>query len=393
MNETLYALNLLGTPLGFAMAGLIGLFFGFFLERAGFGSSRKLTAVFYFKDMAVIKVMFTAVITSLVGYHYLVLLGLVDPGGIYVLETYWGAQIVGGLLFGVGLVGGGWCPGTAYVGIASGKGDALFFLVGAVLGSIIFNELYAWIEPLHTGLRGGALFLWESLHLPRMIVILLFCVVAVGVFIACTKLEKRYGGLSGPGWNNRIVHGAAGVVLIALALGFLFVPFPEPKEETGLSVEVAPETVLSEIVAAKDHIYATDLADMILSDKQDLMVVDIRPVEAYKKFHIRTAVNIPLHRLTSDGAIDLSHTGTIVLYSNGTTHAAQAWLELRHMGWRNAFVLMDGILGFWRECLTPPSLKGIVDPVAANSAQAAFRKRHSFFIKEFQAGKGNEFEN
>jgi hypothetical protein len=56
------------------------------------------------------------------------------------------------------------------------------------------------------------------------------------------------------------------------------------------------------------------------------------------------------------------------------------------MGWRNAFVLMDGILGFWRECLTPPSLKGIVDPETAKSAQAAFLKRHSFFIKEFQAG-------
>ena len=392
MNETLYALNLLGTPLGFAMAGLIGLFFGFFLEKAGFGSSRKLTAVFYFKDMAVIKVMFTAVITALVGYHYLVSIGWVNPAGIYILETYWGAQIVGGLLFGVGFVVGGWCPGTAYVGIASGKGDALFFLVGAVLGGVLFNELYSWIEPLHTGLRGGAQFLWESLHLPRMIVILIFSVVAVAVFMACTRLEKRFGGLAGPGWEARIVHGAAGVVLIALAVGLFFVPFPEPKEETGLSVEAAPETVLSEIVAAEDHIYAMDLADMILSGKQDLMVVDIRPAETYRRFHIRTAVNIPLHRLASEGAIDLSRTGTIVLYSNGTTHAAQAWLELRHMGRRNAFVLMDGILGFWRECLTPPSLKGIIDPEAARSAQAAFRKRHTFFIEEFQAGKGDESE-
>jgi thiosulfate/3-mercaptopyruvate sulfurtransferase len=62
------------------------------------------------------------------------------------------------------------------------------------------------------------------------------------------------------------------------------------------------------------------------------------------------------------------------------------------MGWSNAFVLMDGILGFWRECLTPPSLRGIRAPDAARSAQAGFRKRHSFFIKEFQAGKGNESE-
>jgi thiosulfate/3-mercaptopyruvate sulfurtransferase len=242
------------------------------------------------------------------------------------------------------------------------------------------------------GLKGSTQFLWETFHLSRTLVILLLCVVAVAIFIASTKLEKRFGGLTGPTWYARILHGVAGVVLIVLAVGLFFAPFPKPKDEKGLSAAAAPGTLLSEIVNAEDHIYPMDLADMILSGKQDLMVVDIRPAEAYQKFHIRTAVNIPLHRLATEGAIDLSHAGTIVLYSNGTTHAAQAWLELRHMGRRNAFVLMDGILGFWRECLTPPSLRGIIDPEAARSAQAAFRKRQTFFIEEFQAGKGDESE-
>lgn len=392
MNETLYAMNLLGTPLGFAMAGVIGLFFGFFLEKAGFGSSRKLTAVFYFRDMAVIKVMFTAVVTALVGFHYLVYSGWVNPAGIYILETYWGAQIVGGLIFGVGFVIGGWCPGTAYVGLASGKGDAFFFLAGAALGSVLFNELYPWIEPLHTGLKGTTRFLWETLHVSRMWVTLILCVAAVGVFIACTGLEKRFGGLTGPSWNARIANGVAGLALIALAVGLFFVPIPEPKHETRLSVAAPPGAFLNEIVSAEDHIYPTDLADMILSGKQGLVVVDIRPAEAYRKFHIRTAVSIPLDRLATEGVKSLPHAGTIVLYSNGTTHAAQAWLELRHMGWRNAFVLMDGILGFWRECLTPPSLRGIIDPEAARSEQAAFHKRHTFFVEEFRAGRGDEQE-
>ena len=45
---------------------------------------------------------------------------------------------MGGLIFGVGFVMGGWCPGTALVGLASGKGDALVFLGGAALGSLAY---------------------------------------------------------------------------------------------------------------------------------------------------------------------------------------------------------------------------------------------------------------
>ena len=55
--------------LGIAL--LLGLGFGFALERAGFGSARKLTAVFYLWDMAVVKVMFTAIVTTMAGLFLL----------------------------------------------------------------------------------------------------------------------------------------------------------------------------------------------------------------------------------------------------------------------------------------------------------------------------------
>ena len=43
MIETMYHLNILDSGKAFLAALLIGIAFGFFLERAGFGSSRKLT--------------------------------------------------------------------------------------------------------------------------------------------------------------------------------------------------------------------------------------------------------------------------------------------------------------------------------------------------------------
>jgi hypothetical protein len=100
-----------------AIALVLGIGFGVALERAGFGSARKLTAVFYLRDMAVVKVMFTAVVTTMAGLFVLSALGLLDLGALYVEPTNLLAQGVGGLLFGAGFLIGGYCPGTSVAAI------------------------------------------------------------------------------------------------------------------------------------------------------------------------------------------------------------------------------------------------------------------------------------
>ena len=121
-----------GAELGIAV--LLGLGFGVALERAGFGSARKLTAVFYLHDMAVVKVMFTAVVTAMVGLYGLSALGLMDLSELYVEPTHLLAQGLGGLLFGAGFLIGGYCPGTSMAAIASGRKDGLVFALGMLAG-------------------------------------------------------------------------------------------------------------------------------------------------------------------------------------------------------------------------------------------------------------------
>lgn len=181
----------LGTPAAFLVAGLIGLSFGFWLERAGFGSSRKLTSIFYLEDFAVLKVMFTAIVTALLGLNLLRQAGLVDAASVHLLETVAGAQAVGGLLFGVGFVMGGWCPGTALVGAASGKGDALVFLGGALLGSLLYALAYPALGALPTAGACGACLLPERLGLSTGATVLLVVSVALGAFAFVEWLEAR----------------------------------------------------------------------------------------------------------------------------------------------------------------------------------------------------------
>jgi hypothetical protein len=129
-----------------AAAFALGIAFGFVLERAGFGSARKLTAVFYGYDMAVVKVMFTAIVTAMAGLWLLAAAGVLDMTEVYVVPTNYTAQIAGGLLLGAGFVVGGYCPGTSVVACASGRYDAMAFLGGIVAGLAAFAQFMPGVE-------------------------------------------------------------------------------------------------------------------------------------------------------------------------------------------------------------------------------------------------------
>src|SRR4051812_37854809 len=104
---------------------LIGVAFGFVLERAGLGNARKLAGQFLLTDLTVFKVMFSAIVTAMLGTFWLSRAGLIDLAAIYVPDTFLPSQIVGGLVFGAGFAIAGLCPGTSCVSAASGRGDGV----------------------------------------------------------------------------------------------------------------------------------------------------------------------------------------------------------------------------------------------------------------------------
>ncbi|HQR55964.1 MAG TPA: YeeE/YedE thiosulfate transporter family protein [Burkholderiaceae bacterium] len=138
-----------------AIAVLLGFGFGFCLERAGFGSARKLTAVFYLFDMSVVKVMFTAIVTAMVGLFLLSAAGMLALSDLYIEPTSYAAQILGGLVFGAGFIIGGYCPGTSVAAMATGKKDGMVFALGMLAGVMAYAELTpgfeAWIKATSSG--------------------------------------------------------------------------------------------------------------------------------------------------------------------------------------------------------------------------------------------------
>ncbi|MDT8446852.1 MAG: YeeE/YedE thiosulfate transporter family protein [bacterium] len=193
MNEIVAPLaktGYLGPEINLVFAMLIGVGFGFFLERGGFGSSRKLTAQWFGKDWSVFRVMFSAIVVALFGIVFLDLLGLMPFERLYLNHTYLVPQILGGLMMGAGFVIGGYCPGTSFVGFASGKLDALVYIIGLLLGSVFFGEAYDLFAPIMEMGDMGNITLPEFFGLPALVVGLMVLALAAGGFWAAAKVEN-----------------------------------------------------------------------------------------------------------------------------------------------------------------------------------------------------------
>ncbi len=191
MSAPFYKLGAFGDETSLIVAFLVGIGFGLALERAGFGSAKKLVSQFYLNDLAVFKVMFTAIVTAMLGVTYLSWAGFLDLSLVYLVPTYWVAQVVGGLVLGVGFVVGGYCPGTSLVSTATGKLDGLLFVLGFAAGTLGFALAFPLVKGLYGAGSLGTRTLPQVLGIPYGILVFAVVVVAVLGFAGATWVEKK----------------------------------------------------------------------------------------------------------------------------------------------------------------------------------------------------------
>jgi len=192
MNAPFYKFAAFGDEASLVIAFVIGIGFGFFLERSGFGSARKLTSQFYLDDLAVFKVMFTAIVTAMLGVFYLSWLGIMDLSLVDLVSTNLWPQIVGGLVLGFGFVIGGYCPGTSLVAAVTGRIDGMVFILGVLAGIFVFGEAFPLLKGFYESGDFGRLTLPQAFHLPYGLVVFLVVVMAVGGFMGAEWVERRF---------------------------------------------------------------------------------------------------------------------------------------------------------------------------------------------------------
>lgn len=182
MLEAIHGRKGLQLTLGF----LLGIGFGFLLQRGGATRFDVIIGQLLFEDFTVVKIMLSAVLTGMIGVHALRSLGLArlhpKPGSM-------GAIVPGGLIFGLGFGILGYCPGTAAGAVGQGSLDALFGgILGILIGAGIFAAAYPALQkPVLERGDFGARTIPEILKLNAWVVV---AVVAAAIFALLCFLEK-----------------------------------------------------------------------------------------------------------------------------------------------------------------------------------------------------------
>ena len=172
----------------------IGFAFGFILESSGFGDSRRLAGQFYFSELAVVKVMFTAIVVAMILIFWATALGLLDYNEIWVAPTYLWPGIAGGVIMGIGFILGGYCPGTSVVSVATLKIDGMFFFLGHVAGALFFGETVSFITTFWNSGYLGRFTLPVLLHVETGVTVVLVVCLALAMFL-------------GFGWLRSAIYG------------------------------------------------------------------------------------------------------------------------------------------------------------------------------------------
>ena len=345
--------DLLGHWGSYAVYAVIGVAFGMTLESAGFGNSKLLAAQFYFKDMRVFKVMFTAIIVAMTLIFLSSALGLLDYNLIWVPPTYLWPGIVGGLIMGVGFIVGGFCPGTSLVGLATGKLDAFMFVFGVLFGIYLFGETVGNFATFFDSSNMGRFTLPEFFNASYGIVVICIVVAALGLFVVAEKVEAIVNERPQqklPGWSK-----PAAVVLVALSGIALVIGQP--------SYEDRWQKIASESQAKLDEravqISSAEFLKYRDDSKIKIIPLDVRDERYYNQFHLRGAVHVPLDHVQAKAReLQFEPANTVfVTISNDEAAATEAWKILKAESVPNIYILEGGI-NAWLKAYAGDSLGG-----------------------------------
>ncbi|NQS91208.1 MAG: YeeE/YedE family protein [Chloroflexi bacterium] len=201
----------------------VGILFGFVLQRGRFCMNSAFRDAILLKDNILLKTVFVALLVELVGF------AIMDATGAIAINPkpfWWGANLLGSFVFGIGMVLAGGCAS----GITYRTGEGMVGAITAVLGLAIAGYLTAagFLSPIKANLQaattvpgadGTALTLHGLLGMDyTTLALILFGIAVVAwYFIAKSKKEECEAD---PGWgwlNTGILVGIIGILAFPLS--------------------------------------------------------------------------------------------------------------------------------------------------------------------------------
>jgi hypothetical protein len=213
---------------------VIGLLFGFALQRGRFCMNSAFRDVLLMRDFTLLKAVGTALLVEMIGFEILALTGVIT---LAPKPLMWGANIVGGLLFGTGMVLAGGCAS----GITYRVGEGMVGAMSAVLGFIfaglmsVMGVLKPVVDYLQTTTKvmtpaGKSLTLANIFGLPHYVMAFGIAGVAIIIWVAWVlthKSDEDEFGEKSHSLTERIFKRGWGWLATGIVIGLIgIIAFP-----------------------------------------------------------------------------------------------------------------------------------------------------------------------
>lgn len=127
------------------LAVIFGIGFGYILQRVGALEYENIINALRLKNLMIPKFMLFSVAITTLGFFSISSAGYLS---LDLIVTNPVANILGGLVFGVGFALTGYCPGTSIGAMGEGKIDARYTVLGGIFGVLVYTllEQYAGVS-------------------------------------------------------------------------------------------------------------------------------------------------------------------------------------------------------------------------------------------------------
>lgn len=181
----------------------MGIVFGFALEKSRVFEPGVIVGQMQLRNFIMLKVFLTAVATGAV------VLAVLNGFGYVKLQpkaAAYAADVVGGLLLGAGISLSGACPGTTLAQIGAGYRDALFTLVGGLLGAVTYSYAQPALANTFLGQSGPKLIFSDLVGVPYWIAALVLAAVIVVILVGLEMWSP---------WRNELGNDVDGDLPVA----------------------------------------------------------------------------------------------------------------------------------------------------------------------------------
>jgi rhodanese-related sulfurtransferase len=260
---------------------------------------------------------------------------------------------------GAGFIIGGFCPGTSICAVATGKIDAFWFIIGSLIGILIFMEFYPSFEKTYFADNMGNLRMDKYLGMSQELFATLLTALAILAFFFTQKIQNKVR-------NDQSVYPKEKKIRYSIFAAIPFIIIIIVVLTPSFEQHIINKANMVENQKSAKEMTADKLAIDLANNYYQINLIDLRSPEKYKEYHLPLSINIPYDSLQNREWKNYfkQKYKTNIFYSDSIDIARKAYVIATNIGDAETYILHENISEFKKQ-----NLDTHVAPVSATKEE------------------------